>query len=340
MSASLLSAAIRQRQVSCKDVMQAYLQRIHRYNPVYNAIVSLRNDDELLAEAEQADRALAQGQYRGWMHGMPHAVKDLANVKGIVTTAGSPMFKGQVAPGDDLITARMRAAGAIFIGKTNTPEFGLGSNTYNPVFGATGSAYDPALTSGGSSGGAACGLGTQMLPVADGSDMMGSLRNPGAYNNIIGFRPSFGRVPDGGDGDLFYYQLAVSGSMGRNTEDTIRLLTTLAGHSEGEPLSLRDDLPAARSFQARQLTGTKIGWLGDYEGYLETEPGILDLCEASLQKVAQHGALVENCKPAYDMNRLWQTWITLRQWRMLSLSPFYVNPKLRSQLKPEAVWEI
>ena len=174
LTASKLSAAIRDRQVSCLEVMQAYLQRIERYNPVYNAIVNLADQDGLLGQARRADAALDKGEYWGWMHGMPHAVKDLANVEGMITTSGSRLYANRVATADSSLVASVRAQGAIFIGKTNTPEFGLGSQTYNAVFGATGSACNPALTAGGSSGGAACGLGTHMLPVADGSDMMGS----------------------------------------------------------------------------------------------------------------------------------------------------------------------
>ena len=212
--------------------------------PVYNAIVSMADDDVLIRQAEMADEALARGEYWGWMHGMPHAVKDLANAKGFPTSRGSPLYAGRVAEQDSFMIGRIRAQGAIFIGKTNVPEFGMGSQSYNPVFGATGSAYDPALTAGGSSGGAACGLGTRMLPVADGSDLMGSLRNPGSFNNVIGYRPSQGRVPSGGGGDLFYQQMSTSGPLGRNTEDTIRLLHSVAGHEPSYPLSLRDDLPA------------------------------------------------------------------------------------------------
>jgi amidase len=256
------------------------------------------------------------------------------------TSQGSPIFAGQIAEADSLHIGRIREAGAIFIGKTNTPEFGMGSQTYNPVFGATGSAYDPDLTAGGSSGGAACGLGTHMLPVADGGDMMGSLRNPGAFNNVVGFRPTVGRVPESGDGDLFYLQLAVSGPMSRNSEDTVRLLCTMAGASPREPLSLRDELPRAADFDARQLNGLRIGWLADYDGYLETEPGILELCKQSLDRLATHGAIVEPCRPDYDMDRLWQTWLTLRHWRRHTMLPLYEDPDLRAKLKPEVVWEI
>ena len=340
MSASMLSAAIRGQHVSCREVMQAYLARIHAYNPVYNAIVSLRDDDALLREADYADNELAVGQYRGWMHGMPHAVKDLSHVGGLPTSMGSPIFAGQVAAQDDLMVSRLRDAGAIFVGKTNTPEFGMGSQTYNPVFGATGSAYDPNLTAGGSSGGAACALGTQMLPVADGGDMMGSLRNPGAFNNVIGFRPTFGRVPEGSGGDLFYLQLATGGPMGRDTEDTIRLLNTMAGASPDEPLSLRDSLPNAEEYRPLELSRLRVGWMADYDGYLATEPGVLDVCEQSLKQLESLGMTVEPCKPSYDMDRLWRTWLTLRHWRRHTMLPLYNDSETRPLLKPEAVWEI
>lgn len=185
LSASDLSIAIRDKHASCVEVMQAYLERIHTYNPVYNAIISMADDDALLNQALEADQALARGEYRGWMHGMPHAVKDLSAVAGLPYTDGSPIFADRIAQTDSDKAARMRNAGAIFIGKTNVPEFGFGSQTYNPLFGATGSAYNPNLTAGGSSGGTASGLATHMLPVADGSDMMGSLRNPGDRKSVV-----------------------------------------------------------------------------------------------------------------------------------------------------------
>ena len=198
-SASKLSQAIKSRDVSCVEVMQAYLERIHRYNPLYNAIVSLVDDSELLQQAESADKALLKGEYWGWMHGMPHAIKDLADAQGLVSTYGSPIFAHHVAMADSLPVARIRAQGAIFIGKTNTPEFGAGSQTYNPVFGTTRNAYNPHLTAGGSSGGAAVALAAELLPTADGSDMMGSLRNPAGFNNVIGFSAQSGRVPSPSD---------------------------------------------------------------------------------------------------------------------------------------------
>ena len=195
LNARELSGAIRSRAVSCREVMRAYLDHIGEINPAFNAIVSLRDSEELLQEASRCDSELSKGMQRGWMHGFPHAVKDIADAEGLPTTMGSPIFKDNIAAGDSIFVQRIRQAGAIIIGKTNVPEFGLGSHTYNPVFGPTLNAYDGRSTSGGSSGGAAAGLALQMLPVADGSDLMGSLRNPAAFNNVIGFRPTPGLVP-------------------------------------------------------------------------------------------------------------------------------------------------
>jgi amidase len=340
LSASELSLAIKRRKVSCVEVMQSYLSRIERYNPVYNAIVSMLDPDDLLGQAALADRALDKGEYRGWLHGMPHAVKDLADAEGLETSYGSPIFAGTIADADELFVSRIRNQGAIFIGKTNTPEFGYGSQSYNPVHGTTRNAYDPDLTAGGSSGGAAVGLATSMLPAADGSDMMGSLRNPAAFNNVIGFRPSRGRVPEHPSSDLYYQQLAVTGPMGRNVEDTIRLLGTMAGYDARFPLSLRDSIPPYEQFKAKALEGLMIGWMRDYDGYLETEPGVLELCEQSLGLLSAHGAMVELCMPEYDMPRLWQTWLTLRHWSAGWARPLYDDPETRKLLKPEIIFEV
>jgi len=337
LSASKLSAAIRDRQVSCLEVMQAYLQRIERYNPVYNAIVNLAEQDGLLDQARLADVALDKGEYWGWMHGMPHAVKDLASVEGMITTSGSRIFANRVATADSSLVANVRRQGAIFIGKTNTPEFGVGSQTYNEVFGATGSACNPALTAGGSSGGAACGLGTHMLPVADGSDLMGSLRNPGAFNNVIGFRPSVGRL---GGGDPINRSLATAGPMGRNAEDTIRLLLSIAGPVSGQLNAIPDRLPEAAQFTPLNLQDIKIGWMGDFERYLATEAGVLDVCESSLNILETAGARVEPCMPDFDMAELWRTWVDLRNFGRSSALSMYNDPAQRVLLKPEYIWEI
>ena len=326
LSASDLSIAIREKQVSCVEVMEAYLNRIHRYNPVYNAIVSMVDDDELLKQAKLADQALAKNEYWGWMHGMPHAIKDLAPVKGLPYTSGSPMFTNRIAEEDSPIVAKIRNQGAIFIGKTNTPEFGLGSQCYNQVFGTTGSAYNPELTSGGSSGGAACGLGTHMLPAAEGGDMMGSLRNPGAFNNVIGFRPSTTVVMT--EGNAKDRLLWTSGPMGRDTRDTIRLLQTIALD------------PVFDNLKPLNLNNIKLGWMGNLDNYLAMEPGILELCEAGLNEVEKAGAIVEPVQAKFTMSDLWQSWTTLRHATRSNMLAYYEDKTTRNLLKPELIWEI
>ncbi|MDU9415414.1 amidase [Pseudomonas sp. zfem005] len=340
LGALALSEAIRTRQLSCREVMQAYLEQIHRFNPRVNALVGVRPDEHLLAEAEQRDRLLAQGQWLGWMHGMPQAPKDLAAVAGMVTSFGSPLFAGQVTAQDAHVVARARAAGAIFIGRSNTPEFGLGSHTYNRVHGTTGNAYDPGLSAGGSSGGAAVALALRMLPVADGSDMMGSLRNPAAFNNVYGLRPSQGRVPLGPTPELFAQQLATEGPMGRSVADVAALLRTQAGYAAGAPLSLNTGDDLAGSLE-RDVRGLRIGWLGDLGGHLPMEPGLLGLCETALDDFRALGCEVEPCSVAFDPERLWRCWLVHRHWLIAgSLGQAHADPASRAQLKPEAIWEV
>src|SRR5690606_17483899 len=243
-----LSQAIRDRRLSCRELMEAVLARIAQCNPRHNAIVSPRPDDELLAEADRHDALLAEGRWLGVLHGIPQAIKDLAMTRGLRTTLGSRILKDNVPATDSLFVARMRAAGAIVIGKTNTPEFGLGSQTYNDVHGITRNAHDVALTAGGSSGGAAVALALGMLPVADGSDMMGSLRNPAAFNRVVGLRPSRGRVPTWPALDPFLAQLGTAGPMARDVRDCALLLAVQAGYDARDPLSLDGDGAAYERF--------------------------------------------------------------------------------------------
>jgi len=207
MSGWELSRQIHEKKVSCRDVMAAYLDHIVNVNPRVNAIVALQDRDGLIKQAGKKDESLATGRSDGWMHGFPQAVKDMEETKGIPTTFGYRAFKDFVPSFDSIVVERMKKAGSVVIGKTNTPEWGFGSNTYNEVYGATGNPYDHSLVSGGSSGGAACALAMRMQPVADGSDYMGSLRNPAGFCNVYGYRPSWGRVPNSGF-ELFVNNLA------------------------------------------------------------------------------------------------------------------------------------
>jgi amidase len=336
-----LSRAIHARQVSCHEVMQAYLAQVERFNPAVNALVSLRSREDVLAEAAQRDRELDQGQSRGWMHGMPQAIKDLAATQGLRTTLGSPLFAEHIPQEDAISVARVRASGAVIIGKTNVPEFGLGSQTYNSVFGTTGNAYDPRLVAGGSSGGAAVALALRMLPVADGSDMMGSLRNPAAFNNVFGLRPSQGRVPHGPAPELFVQQLATEGPMGRSVADVAQLLSVQAGYDPRVPLSLKEDPAVLGEPLQRDFKGARLGWLGDYNGYLPMEDGVMSLCESALKDFAALGCEVEHCQPDFSLERLWQTWLVHRHWLIQgSLGAAYADPQKCSLLKPEAQWEV
>ena len=333
--ASSLSAMLARREVRAVEMMASFLDRIEAVNPGLNAVVALRPCEALMAEAAAADRAPPAG----WLHGLPLAVKDLAATSGIATTWGSPLFDGFVPGVDDLLPARLKAAGAILIGKTNAPEFGLGSHTFNEVYGATRNPYDPARSAGGSSGGAAAALAARLLPVADGSDMMGSLRNPAAFCNVYGFRPSFGLVPSDPVGDTFLHQLATDGPMGRTVEDVARLLEVLAGPDPRVPHGLPQE-PYAEALDT-DPTGVRIGWLGDWGGAYPMEPGILSACEAALAVFAAHGCEIEEVPPPFQAERLWDSWTTLRSWDVAaSRGALYADPAKRTRMKPELVWEI
>jgi amidase len=342
--AHTLSDAIRKRQVSCREVMRATLARIEAVNPAHNAIVSLRDGDALLREADERDAQLRRGATPagpiGWMHGMPQAIKDMAQTAGIRTTLGSPLLRDFVPTEDGLMVRRMKAAGCIVIGKTNTPEFGLGSHTFNEVFGVTRNAYDPSRSAGGSSGGAAVALAMRMLPVADGSDFMGSLRNPAAWNNVFGFRPSRGRVPTWPAQDVWVSQLGTEGPLGRSVQDVALLLDVQAGYDVRAPLSLdRTErfAPALHQFDAKSV---RIGWLSDLAGYLALEPGILDSCEEGLQRLRDLGCAVEPVAPSFAPESVWQAWLIWRRWLVAArIAPYLVNPDHRALVKPEALWE-
>ena len=235
---------------------------------------------------------------------------------------------------------RIKRSGGIIIGKTNTPEFGLGSQTYNPVFGTTLNAYDQSRTSGGSSGGAAAALALRMLPVADGSDHGGSLRNPAAFNNVLGFRTSYGRVP-AGTPDVFNSSLSVAGPMARTVPDLTMFLSVLAGYDPRAPLSNRQDPAQFAKPLRRDFRGSRVAWAGNFGGYLSFEPGVLDLCRRAVRVFETLGCIVEEAWPDYPIERVWETWQVLRAWQTgCKLKEFYADPAKRALMKPEAQWEL
>lgn len=340
MDAVGLAGAIRSRQVSCVEVMTAYLDHIEKLNPKVNAIVALQDRENLLAQSRERDAQLARGKVMGPLHGLPQAVKDLAAVKGMPMTMGSPILKDFVPDADSIMVERLRKAGAIIIGKTNTPEFGLGSNTYNPVYGITRNAYDQSRSAGGSSGGAAVALALRMLPVADGSDYGGSLRNPAGWNNVFGFRTSYGLVPPDAR-DAWLPSMGVPGPMARNVADLAMLLSVQAGYDARAPLSMPGDGSRFQRRLERDFKGVRIAWVGDFKGYLPFEPGVLDVCKGALKTFEAMGCIVEEAQPDYPIEAMWRAWLTLRAWQSGSaLLPYYNDPAKRALLKPEAIFEI
>ena len=342
-----LSAQIHSREVSCVEVMNAYLDRIDEVNPKVNAVVNLQERHGLVKQSEVKDAQLKDGKSNGWMHGFPQAIKDLADAEGLPTTWGYRGLINNIAKADSVAIARMKRDGSIVVGKTNSPEWGYGSNTYNEVFGATGNPYNPDLTSGGSSGGAACTLALNMQPVADGSDYMGSLRNPAGYCNIFGYRPSWGRVPNVGF-EMFYSDGGILGPMAKNTPDLALLLNTMSGYDLRVQDSLCDD-PNLKALTPdnvcdhlkSDIKGKKVAWLGNLDGYLAMEDGVLDVCQSALDKLSgDAGVVVDAVKPFFDTAEFWEkVWLPVRHFSGTALKVFYENPDMRALLKPEALFE-
>ncbi|MEP6067592.1 MAG: amidase [Paracoccaceae bacterium] len=334
-SALDLSKALAQKSLSAAELMAATLDRIDVANGRVNAIVSLRDRDDLMAQAQAAD----QCDRKGWLHGIPIAIKDLANAKGFPTSKGSPLFAGQMPETDDIMVARLRDAGAIVIGKTNTPEFGLGSHTFNPVHGATENPYAPGLSCGGSSGGAAVALATGMLSVADGSDMMGSLRNPAGWNNVYGMRPSWGLVPSEPLGDTFLHQLSTNGPMARNPRDLAALLDTMSGPDHRQPHGRMQ--PPSLDQIDRNNVPIRIGWLRDWGGAIPFEAGILETCETALRVFDDLGCRVDILDAPFPQEQLWDSWVKLRNFSISTgLGVLAADPDQRAYLKETALWEI
>jgi amidase len=270
---------------------------------------------------------------------MPLAVKDLSNAAGLPTTMGSPALKDRIAPTSDIMVQRMQDAGAIVIGKTNTPEFGLGSHTFNPVFGATQNALMPRHSAGGSSGGAAVALASGMIAIADGSDMMGSLRNPAGWNGVYGMRPTWGRVPSEPLGDLMLHPLSTNGPMARHPRDLALLLDTMAGPDPRQPHGL--DHTALAPLLDTDLRGKTIGWLGDWGGAYPMADGVADHCTAQVARFTDLGCHVTDVAPPFSAAALWDSWTTLRSYAVAaSLGPLYDQPAMRAALKDTAIWEI
>jgi len=290
LSATELATLTRSGDISARQAVSAHLDRIEEVNGAVNALVAMRPRSEVLADADAAD-SLAPAR-RGPLHGLPVAVKDLEAVAGLPTRCGSLVTSAEPAAADGLLAARLRAAGAVIVAKTNTPEFGTGSHTFNEVYGITRNPWDLSRSAGGSSGGAAAALATRMLALADGSDLGGSLRNPAAWNNVVGLRPSLGRVPEQLKASSHLLRLGVLGPMGRTVGDTALLLSVMAGADPGDPISLGDG-PAVFARPLPSATDAVVGWIGDVAGIpFAPEPFALARAAAELASAAG-GAFTE-----------------------------------------------
>jgi amidase len=332
MTATEMAAHIRGRRLSVTEVVRAHLARIERVNPEVNAIVTL-TAERALQEAGAKDALLARGQPAGPLFGLPVAHKDLVPTRGIRTTWGSPIYRDHVPEVDGLIVERLRAAGAVTLGKTNTPEFGAGSQTFNPVFGATRNPYDPARTCGGSSGGAAVALACGLVPIADGSDTGGSLRNPAAFCNVVGLRTSPGRVPYW-PREMAWSTLSVQGPMARTVQDVALMLSAMAGPDPRSPIALEEDGAAFRRPLDRDFRGVRVAWSRDLGG-LPIDRRVTAVLEPQRATLEALGCIVEDAEP--DLADAPEIFQVLRAWSFaLRFGPLLGEH--RHQLKDTVVW--
>ncbi len=333
--ATELVALLRDRQVSAREVLDAHLARIERANPAVNAIVTLV-PDRARAQAQDADDALARGETPGLLHGLPIAHKDLVSTAGIRTTFGSPIFADWVPEEDELLVERIRKAGAVLIGKTNTPEFGAGSNTYNPVFGATRNPYDLGRTAGGSSGGAAAAVASGMLPIADGSDHGGSLRNPASFCNVVGFRPTPGRVPSWPDGDPGD-DLVVEGPIARTVEDVALLLGAMSGPDPRVPGSLADPGAVFAPPLDGDLGAPRVAWAPTCGGTMPVDVRVSAAVDAARSSFEGVGCRTEDSFP--DLSGARYSFFILRA-RIYAMQLGDLLDAHPDQIKETVVWNI
>ncbi len=333
-TATELAKLLREKKVSAKEVMEAHLAQIDRINPKVNAIVTLLAE-QAMNQASTADDALARGETVGPLHGIPIAHKDLVSTKGIRTTLGSPIFKDFIPEVDDLIVERLKKAGAITIGKTNTPEFGAGSQTYNTVFGETLNPYDTTKTCGGSSGGAAVALACGMQPIADGSDLGGSLRNPANFCNVVGFRPSPGRVPVWPT-LASWYPLSVQGPMARTVEDVAYMLSVIAGPDPRSPIAIAEPGHTFKEPLKRDFKNVSIAWSRDLGG-LPVDPRVTAVIDSQRHVFESLGCDVADGEPDFsgadEAFKIWRAW-------KFEVSFGALIDEHREQIKETVIWNI
>lgn len=335
MTAAELSSSMRNGNLSVREVLAAHIERIERINPVINALVAL-DLDRAMEQAVELDKRWNKDTPKGALYGLPTAHKDILPTKGIRTTRGSTIFANDVPTTDHIVVERMKNAGAITVGKTNVPELGLGSHTFNDVYGLTRNPYNPAKSAGGSSGGAAAALAARLIPIADGSDTGGSLRNPASFCNVVGLRPTPGRVPSWPEAAA-WGRLSVKGPMARTAEDAGLLLSVLAGPDSRSPMALDTPGQAFQGPYASNVRGSRIAWSPDLNGTVPVEPEVIDALVPILHGFIEMGCPLEEVSPNLE-GADW-TFETLRAWQ-LEYSLGQLLDQHRDQLKSDAVWNI
>jgi len=333
-TATELAELLRERQVSAEEVMRAHLGQIERVNPQVNAIVTL-DPQRAIEGARAADRTAARGAATGVLHGLPVAHKDLLPTRGMRTTFGSPIYRDFVPDTDAILAERFRDAGAILIGKTNTPEFGAGSQTFNAVFGATRNPWDLSRTCGGSSGGAAVALACGMLPIADGSDLGGSLRNPASFCNVAGFRPSAGRVPAWPAVNA-WFSMMILGPMARTVQDLALMMQAIAGPDPRAPQSMREPGSVFAQPLARDFAGVRVAWSSDLGG-LPVDPAVSAALAPGRKALEALGCRVDAAEP--DLSAADDVFRVLRAWHFEGVYGSLLETR-RDLLKDTVVWNI
>ncbi len=323
---------IRSKKISVTQLITAHLDQVERFNPKLNAIVTLTAESALQA-AKEADAQLARQDAIGALHGLPVAHKDLFLTKGVKTTFGSPIYKDNIPQVDSLPVERQKNAGAISLGKTNTPEFGAGSQTFNSVFGTTLNPYDLTKTCGGSSGGGAVALATGMVALADGTDLGGSLRNPANFCNLVGMRPSVGRVPTWPE-QLGWYTMSVAGPMARNVKDLALMMSVLSGPDDRSPIALESSGSIFHTPLQRNFKGCKVAYSEDLGG-LPLEPEVRTVMRAAREIFERLGC--EVIDDEIDLNEAGEIFMMWRAWRTeLRIAPLLTSHK--DQLKDTVIW--
>ena len=332
LTATQMSRLIQTRELSARELMDAHLTQIEKLNPKVNAVVTLLSDQAISA-ARDADERQARGEPLGPLHGLPIAHKDLVPTKGIRTTFGSPIYRDFVPDQDALIVERLHSAGAITIGKTNTPEFGAGSQTFNEVFGETLNPYDPTKTCGGSSGGAAVALACGMIPIADGSDTGGSLRNPASFCNVVGLRTSPGRVPVW-PSEFGWFPISVSGPMARTVEDAALMLSAIAGPDSRSPISISEPGSVFARPLERDFGGVRIAWSRDF-GELPVDPKVTAVIDSRRSTFDSLGCEVVDDQPDFhDADETFKAW---RAWKFEHRFRNLLETN-RDQIKDTIIW--